>query len=202
MAKYYAMTVDDYFLPSFCSGRKLFFGTLEQIAELVKALEAKQKLDYVVKAFQEFQNGHPEAKTYAAYNECNLLTSAELIAEQQKTLGCTEWDMLNIWQCVYNMHSDEVQVRQAVFRIQEEYHLCIQAEFKNLYYDKSLPITSAFWGFPEFFSVREENQNIYLKSRLYTVCDCYDSEQEALQAMQQPEAINLSRICEEILGDG
>ncbi len=199
---YYAMTAEDYFMPSYCSGTKYFIGTEEQIAEHIMALEQHEKYPEFVKAFQAFRSGQTDVKIYAAYSEHTFLTPARLVTEQQLSLEKTDWDFLNVWECVYEMHTDAVQVSQAVFQIQDRYYLCIQARFRNLHYDDEEPMTGGFWGFPDFFKAEETENAVFLESRLYTVCDVFDTEQEAVTALQNPESINLSRICEEIFADG
>ena len=60
------------------------------------------------------------------------------------------------------------------------------------------PVGNRFWGYPQMMVL--EDDRIY--SRLFMEQQTYADLDEALRDMDDPEKIDYSVICEEILGDG
>lgn len=208
--QYYKLVLDDYATPSFISWYKDFFGTLDEISELMEALKAdsrtRESHQQTIDAFESFLNGNTEAEHMVAYNRHRLLTPVEIIKSSDTFLQPVIWDHSNVWKCIYRMKTDAVNVQRAIFKADGSYVIGIRTQFRNLYFqspdldppDKWDRLDGGFWGFPKLFDI----SGGILRYRLYTAMNRYPDLCSAEDDFADADRIDFKRIIDDVFGDG
>ena len=158
--QYYALSLDDYATPSFCSCSKHYFGTLNEISDFM--LELSDMLETKL-AFKEYIAGNKNAKHTVAYNETQLLTPVVSHNIENYTFNNKEWTHINVYSCPYEMVADKIEIQQIIIHHEKKYLRCIKAKFYNLsykdvYQDNKLVPIKIFWGFPEIHKTDFSNE--------------------------------------------
>jgi len=208
-AQYFRLESDDYALPGFVSFGKYYFGTMEDIRELINALnsdpETKEHYQYLIDAFVLFEKGHTDKTHRVAHREVPLLLPASVLFRAETSLVDYEWEHLNIWGWPYNMRCDKVDTEHLWLCCENEFSRCIKARFQNLQYmlidDKWKPIGDMLWGFPHMLKVnRPQIRNrLAIQERNFVSMEESIKDWSAFQNFPQP---NFTGICNEIFGDG
>ncbi len=208
--QYYKLVLDDYATPSFISWYKNYYGTLKEISVLIDALRRNKLLmeshRETVEAFDSFCNGNTEAEHTVAFNRCRLLTTVEMIKSKHSVLGPTVWEHINVWNCIYRMQAREIDVRRAIFRVENGYTVGIRARFRELQCnapeldppDRWCRLDGAFWGFPKMFYIAGD----ILRYRLYTSMGEYPDLSSAETAFADTDKSDFKPIVDDIFGDG
>ena len=208
--QYYKLVLDDYATPSFISWYKDFFGTLDEISELIEALKTDRRTreshQQTIDAFESFLNGNTEAEHIVAYNRQRLLTPVEIIKSSDTFLQTVIWDHSNVWDCIYRMKTDAVNVQRAIFKTDGSYVIGIKVHFQKLYYqtqkldspDKWNQLKDGFWGFPKLFDISED----ILRYRLYTAMNRYPDLCSAEEDFADEDQIDFKQIIDDVFGDG
>lgn len=207
--QYYALTLDDYAMVSFCSGSKFYYGTMDDIIPFMEAIEKDDDKPDMVAAFKDFVLGHTDAKHVVAYSKTQLLHPVVFHKGVQQIYTNRSWTHKNIYGWPYEMHADRIEVEQAIITYEGKYHRCIKAKFTNLAYEDDLaqeenvytPIAK-FWGHPKVFKTdwRDKNNRI-IESRFFVSEDNYDTYKEAQEHMDE-KYISFDCLMEDVFGDG
>ena len=203
--KFYALTLDNYFSPSFVSGTKRYYGTLEMIKAFIESLDyVKHKS--TVDAFREFNEGNAAALHYVAYVEQPLLQPVTVIKSCFLYLANEEWEYKNIWDCVYRMRVKGATASAYLIKDGEKYIRCTCPRIEGLCYQSELidgdrwnPVRGS-WGHPGIFQFDKEKEDV-IHSALYFPERQYDDVKKAVAALDS-EKISLDMVCEDIFADG
>lgn len=206
--QYYALTLDDYALVSFCSGSKFYYGTLDDIIPFMEIIEKENEKPDMIAAFKDFILGKADATHSVAYNQTQLLTPVVFHKGVEQVYINKSWIHKNIYGWPYEMHADRIEVEQAIITHEGKYHRCIKAKFINLAYEGELaddnvytPIAK-FWGHPNVYKTdwRNENNRI-IESRFFVSEDDYDTFKDAQEHMDE-KYISFDCLMEDVFGDG
>ena len=85
--EFYKITLTDCAIPSFCSGGKDYYGTIEEVEDPITAIKnnnsIESDIDGLQAAFTEYKSGNIECEHTIAYSKTNFLTPVKLIAENE-----------------------------------------------------------------------------------------------------------------------
>ena len=154
--QYYALTLDDYSIPSTASGDKQYFGTLDEISGFINSLkEDKERAEHhkgLFEAFDKFCAGDKDVTHYVAYNQHQLLRPVQLIATFEHEMQNYEWEHTNAFGFPYFMRFESAKVKHYWFKFGKKYLRCIRADMVNLQYQNTIgnwiEREGDYWGFP------------------------------------------------------
>lgn len=208
--QYYSIEFDDYSTSGFASLAKQFFGTIDEISELIGLLVADPELcgrfSDTAEALDSFLKGVVDAQHTVCYEKRRLLTPVDLIYKRDADLDSREWEHLNVWGSPYKMKADRIKASQAVFKTGDQYRVGIKCTFENLCYlgisldgrDAWIKLNDSLWGFPNIFEVGER----FHRYRLYTLKDGFSSLEEAVSVVDNEAELEFERILDDVFGDG
>ena len=209
MEQYYAVYLNDYSTPGFCSVIKEYFGTVRDIRNFVKALDKNGSFEATCKAFGRFEKGVPGAKHTVAYVQHRLLEPVEVLAKDTVSIGEKEWTFSNTYGFPYEMRFDSAFFTRVIIRLKNHYYQCIKGSVTNLAYRDGThefstwtALENSFWGHPESLYSRRAGTDIITKNRLYVIEHRYDTRESALSDFKERTELCLDGICEDVFGDG
>lgn len=136
-------------------------------------------------------------------NECSQERCVVLLAERM-VLENVIWDHLNVWDSIYKLRADKMEIDQCVIQKDDLYWYCIRPVFYGLETAKPPHLGPGwrpvrhFWGMPGIF-IENESQ---IACRLYIAAEACASLEDAQACLSKPEILDLSCVCDEIFGDG
>lgn len=205
LPKFYALTLDDYFSPSFVSGTKRYYGTMDEIKAFIDALDY-EKHKSTVDTFREFTDGNAMTIHNVAYIECPLLESVTVVTSAFLYLINEEWEFKNIWGCVYKMRVKSAHTKAYLIKDGNKYIRCISPVMEGLSYQSELiadgrwsPVRDS-WGHPGILIFDQEKDEV-IRSALYLPERQYDDVKLAVAELDN-EKISLDIVCEDIFTDG
>lgn len=203
--KFYALTLDSSFSPSFVSGTKRYYGTLEMIQAFIESLDY-EKHKSTIDTFREFTEGNTAAAHNVAYIDQPLLQPVTVIKSSFLYLANEEWEFKNIWDCVYKMRVKGATTTAYLIKDREKYIRCICPRIEGLCYQSELigvdrwsPVRDS-WGQPGILKFDPEKEDV-IRSALYFPERQYDDVKKAVAALDG-EKISLNAICDDIFADG
>ena len=204
---YYAFFLDEPATPAFCSFDKMYIGTAEDLLTAINRLQADGLYPNSVKAVREYLNGNRKAVHSVAYQERPALEPVQFITESKLILSEKKWEHLNAWKCPYNMKIGGAFVSQIVIKHDNQYYRCVRAWMKDLLYqapdDSWHKLDGGFWGNRSILDVSSlPDGHFQINNLLYVVEDDYNTIEEAIKNIKNPESLVFDRICDEIFGDG
>lgn len=201
--KYYGICLDDYALPSICSGTKMFYGTISQIKALISTLS--NDFEDTIVAFSEFKQGNFDVTHTVAYNKQKLLQPIEVIAYEKMNCPSMQWDHRNVWDCIYSMRAEAVQVEQILIFHNGKYIRAAKPNFTNLQYRiKGSPERvgwkdiGSFWGFPNMLTWGGDQ----IKCTLFVEEQMYNDPETAKKDMGKTTKLEFTQAINEIFADG
>lgn len=85
--EFYKITLTDYAIPSFCSCGKDYYGTIEEVEDLINGNKKNNSIESDIEglqaAFTEYKSGNIECEHTVAYSKAKFLTPVRLIAEMR-----------------------------------------------------------------------------------------------------------------------
>ena len=203
--QYFAITLDDYFSPGFCSSIKRYYGTLADVKAFIDALDYSKHKD-TVDVFQEYLSGNMNALHYAAYAKHRLLEPVTFIKDTLLYTGQDAWNFENIWGFTYQMQMGSAYMKAILIKDGEQYIRCIQPTITALCYrtdsdqENIWNPVDCFWGHPGVLSIKESDKPS-VRSSLYLPESRYDDVKTAVAELGAKKA-SLNVVCQDIFGDG
>ncbi len=205
----YALTLDNYFSPSFCSSTKTYYGYLDEIQAFIESLEDTEQFFITKEAFKQYLEGNPEATHYIAYSKHKLMEVAEVLAEEEIKLDKTAWEFLNVWRWPQFMEIDSGTVKKVLIKDGNTYLRAIKASVSGLRTadrpdapkSEWLELCGGFWGHPCMLVATVQGESYIVHSSLYLKEKEYETEKEAIEKFRA-DPISLDCICEDVFGDG
>lgn len=206
--QFYKITLTDCAIPSFCSGGKDYYGTIEEVEDLITAIKNNNSIESDIDGLQaaEYKSGNIECEHAVAYSKSKFLTPVRLIAENELIVDKYKWKHINIWHCPYYMHAGISHFKQVVLQDAGNYIRVIKPEFCELRYvieeqsESQDKIGVMFWGFPEMIKYDSTSKKTW--ARLYLYEERYSDKAAACRDLDNTEKINLRSFCDDIFGDG
>ena len=151
--------------------------------------------------------GNTDVKHNIAYHTIPVLTPVRFIKASETVLKDIEWDHINTWDFVYRMKADTVTVSQILVSHDFSFYRCVRAELKGLcmkgFRSDWMSVGDFFFGHSSIFKITElPDDKRILESLLYVQEDESDVMWGLEQKIDDPSAVILDKICDEIFGDG
>ena len=204
--QFYKITLTDCAIPSFCSGGKDYYGTIEEVEDLITAIKNNNSIERDFEGLQAAFNEYIDCEHAVAYSKAKFLTPVKLIAENELIVDKYKWKHINIWHCLYYMHAGVSHFKQVVLQDGGNYIRVIKPEFDELRYaieeqsESQDKIGGMFWGFPEM--IKYDSRTKKTLSRLYLYEERYSDKATACRDLDNTEKIDLQSFCDDIFGDG
>lgn len=207
--EYYALTLDDYSIPSIASGSKQYFGTLDEIADFINSLkdnkEQAETHKGLLEAFDKFCAGDKQVTHYVAYNQHQLLKPVQLIATFEHEMQNYEWEHTNAFGFPYYMRFKSAKVKHYWFKSGKRYLRCIKADMVDLQYKNTFGAwvcrSGDYWGFPNIVIYKPPHiyNQLAVQEKLFDSVDELKIDEEKFEPGKD---IDFTELCNDIFGDG
>ena len=207
--QYLRLILDDYSAASFTSFNKPYFGTWEEVRNLLNELDKNKRSEdshkYLLDAFRAYEAGQTAVTYNCAYQEVPFLMPTQLLHSETVEMVNYEWEHLNTWHCPYNMRCDKVTSEHLWFECDGKWIRAFKSEFSFLRYQGPIGqwklVGSMLWGFPgmltgdpaKFYNVLAEPEKLF-ESR-----EELEKDWREFKASPDPD---YSEFCNDIFGDG
>ena len=208
--QFYRIRLTDYARPGFSSGWKDYYGTQEEIEELIIAIRNNKSIgndvDGLYAVLTEFKSGSKNCEHPVEYGSSRFLTPVRLIGKSEHYEKSYKWKHVNIWHYPYYMRAKVAMFRQIIIKDGKDYIRAIKPEFEFLEYalDEAFRYSDKvgvmFWGFPEMIRYNDDTKTT--SSRLYVFEKRYTDKLSACADLNMKDKIELQSFCDEIFGDG
>ena len=200
---YYCIALDDPTTPSFCTFAKNYFGTVFDIDQVMDRMARIGRYPDAVQAFIAFEYGDTEAAHTVCFHKEKLMNPCMLIAKEHFVLTDHIWEHENVWESTYHMRADYIAVDQILLQEEGLYYRCIRPTFSRLDCKTDInedwkPVGSRIWGNKAIMQYLRGNHSL----ALYVLEKRYSDLDTAMAHMGKPELLDLSKVCDEIFGDG
>ena len=206
---FYGVRLNNYFLPSYCSSHKMYFGTLNDIKAFIESMGSSEQSCMIRNAFKRYLSGETDATHEVAYIQQKLIENVELIAEGEVKLDRAAWEFLNVWYHPQYMVIDYAVLKTALIKYEEQYLRVIKVSVRGLrtcadinrHEEEWIALSDGFWGHPGVLSSTKDGETYMVYSNLYMKEKEYVTKEEALEKFHTDE-ICLNCFCEEVFGNG
>ncbi len=126
MARFYRLLLDDYSAASFTSFDKDYFGTLEDIDGLFKAIredeDTAERFQDILSVYDQYLSGNTKVTHNVAYRDVPFLVPAKVLGAETSVLTNYSWEHVNTWGCIYKMKCDKAERDTSGFPATEATH--------------------------------------------------------------------------------
>lgn len=99
MARFYRLLLDDYMAASFTSFDKDYFGTLEDIDGLFKAIredeDTAERFQDILSVYDQYLSGNTKVTHNVAYRDVPFLVPAKVLGAETSVLTNYSWEHVN-----------------------------------------------------------------------------------------------------------
>ena len=202
--RYYALTLHNYFSPSFVSAAKRYYGTLDEIGKFIKSLDY-EAYKTTVDAFHDFIKGNTSV-THIVANAVQLfLEPVTFIKDTFLYLRDKSWDFNNLRGSINKMHVKSAHMKAILIKDADRYLRCIAPVMEGLCYQSEQiddgrwnPVQNA-WGHPGIL-VFDDEKSDPICTTLYLQEKQYDDAKLAVAGLDHDKA-DLDIVCEDIFAD-
>ena len=136
--QFYRIRLTDYARPGFSSGWKDYYGTQEEIEELIIAIRNNKSIgndvDGLYAVLTEFKSENKNCEHPVEYGSSQFLTSVRLIGKSEHYEKSYKWKHVNIWHYPYYMRAKVAMFRQIIIKDGKDYIRAIKPECEFLEY--------------------------------------------------------------------
>ncbi len=209
MGRYYRLILDDYSAASFTSFSKDYFGKMEDIAGLFKAIREDDSIadsfKDLLSVYELYLSGDKKVTHRVAYQEVPFLVPAKKLGSETTVLNNYTGNHTNTWGCIYEMRYEKAESTHIWLSCHGKYSRCIQTRFTNLEYmnplGKYTSHNGRMWGFPH----QLEYESPITVNRLFVVEKFFKNKTEAindhLNFVHNP-APKFDSVVDDLFGDG
>lgn len=179
----FGVELPDYAMPGFCSGLKLYFGSIEDIASFRRALYSDDR-------------SKPEDMEFI---------SAKLYGAKYSSQAAGKCEHTNVWGFPYFAWWDKLESVHLWIRYKDRFLRCVRARMTNLRIDTNEDASGSYspgeqlWGYPHILEYRQP----YHFSRMYEVEKTYETEDSLLYDLAHYDgSIELTTWLDDLFGDG
>ena len=200
--RYYAIELEDYSTPPFCSGfTRTYAGTKEMLARFMEKLAQREHFSALVDAYHAWLKDGRIGTVDHDYCQCWNIRPLEVYRITDIDRSDLSITHINTYHYPYDFHADRVQAQILHAKDGGTWCRFVRAAFWQLQCDSLglgyAPIVMT-WGHPAML----ERQGVVLSDRLLFQERILDSEGAALRDMDSPAEIDFSGFMKDILGDG
>lgn len=209
MGRYYRLILDDYSAASFTSFSKDYFGKMEDIAGLFKAIREDDSIadsfKDLLSVYKLYLSGDKKVTHRVAYQEVPFLVPAKKLGSETTVLNNHTWNHTNTWGYIYEMRCEKAESTHIWLSCHGKYSRCIQTRFTNLEYMNPLGKHTShggrMWGFPH----QLEYESPISESRLFVVEKFFKNKAETindhLNFVHNPDP-KFDSVVDDLFGDG
>lgn len=209
MGRYFRLELDDYSTPSFISGGKFYFGTLEDMDRLFSAIRNDERKaehkQYILSVYDQFLSGEKKITHTVAFNEVPFLVPAKILGEDHSILTDYSWEHINTWDCPYTMKCDKAESTHLWISCRGQYYRCIRTKFSKLQYDSIDGTFMKHSGHTLGYPHQIEYDDPYTYNRLFVIEKSFKNKARALNDrinfMHAPDPV-FNFVLEDLFGDG
>ena len=213
----YCIHLQDYATPSYYSGEKPYIGTKEEILNIISILEKKAEgYPYgphpTCKVARDFFNNQGDGMG-SVFGEAphQIIYPVKILGEYTTETGVTDWDHLNVWDCVYKMHAKSIKTHAIYtqikgFKGETRNVRVIKAEFTGLGYTDEFSANKISiincknnWGHP---GIMVKTKDGVVTNTLYIIDMCFDDYANMYQDMIGIKTLDYKPVIDDIFGDG
>ena len=203
----FALTLENYSCPRHLPETKSYYGTMEEMIELMlrlendpaTALRYKKMLDAA--EFYDFDN---DITHNVAGYDVPVFTQVEEVCRLETTLRDQEWEYQSHSGTLYPCKASHIELRQMVLRTPNGYEHAAQANITGLQVCYPgigwICPNGAIKGFPHMVTLDGHTHRMALAVSLEFYLPDYL--EHAMEDGLNPEAVDLSYLVEDILGEG
>lgn len=206
---YYAIELNDYATPAFCSGfTRTYAGTKGHLADFMEALsKAKQAEAFqpFLDAYRAWLRGEPTGVVTFNYGKCWNIRPLEIYQTVKIDLSDFSMEHLNIWQCPHTFQADGVRATVVYAKDAGKWYRFVQAAFQRLEENDSfggfIPADDDrfWWGHPAMLKRTDDH---VLSNRLLFQERELGGKEAMLRDFAAPTEIDFTGFMEDIMGDG
>lgn len=208
--KLYSLRVNDYSSPGFVSCDICYYGTEQEIMNLLRNGEKRADM---IKAAEEYFSGRgPGEASVLGEQPQPIIKPVKIIGEAEYQKSSFNYKFFNIWNCLTDLSIEHLEA--AIIYIEDsdkKIKRCIRAVIRNATYiseysgEKCLVGDSClgFWGYPGFIvEEKDSTSNHILRNSLYYVDTIFKNKLRAKKDMKHPHKPYLRQFFFGIYGDG
>ena len=179
----YGILLNDYAMPSFCSGKKYYYGSIEDIQDFAEACNKNV----------EYYELEP-----AQLLEIKIVSVADYFHQHE-----------NIWGFPYYVHADQASMELLLIKHGNSFIICCRPTFAAPYLvceqedDHQIKLnltTDHVWGHPGLYKSGEADK--ILTARLFAVEKIFDDMDQAVADFQTMDCDSCDMFFDDIFGDG
>ena len=179
----FGVELPDYAMPGFCSGSKLYFGSIDDIASFRSALYSDDRCK-------------PEDMEFM---------SAKLYGAKYSSQAAGKCEHTNVWGFPYFAWWDRLESVHLWIRYKDRFLRCVRVRMTNLRIDTNEDASASYspgeqlWGYPHILEYRQP----YHFNRMYEVEKTYETEDSLLYDLAHYDgSIELTTWLDDLFGDG
>lgn len=209
MGRYYRLLLDDYSAASFTSFSKEYFGRLEDLDGLFRAIredkDRAEQFKNLLSVYDQYLAGDKKITHNVAYQEVPFLVPAKILGSDTSVLTDYSWDHTNTWDCIYEMRCEKAESSHIWVSCYGQYLRCIRTKFTNLEYKNTLNEYTSHdgwtWGFPHQLKYEPP----ITENRLFVVEKFFKNKAEAMNDrinfIHEPDPM-FGSVLDDLFGDG
>ena len=199
---YYAIELEDYSIPPFCSGfTRTYAGTKAHLADFMEALSKSRGAEdfqpLLDNAYRAWLRGEPVGAVEYHYCKCWNIRPLDVYRTAEISLPSFSMEHLNTWLCPYFFQADGVRAKVIYARDGESWYRFVQAAFRRLQYD-SIPVKGFILGHPAMLELADG----VISNRLFFQERELGDREAMLRDIASPAEIDFTDFMKDILGDG
>ena len=203
MQQYYSIELDCMTRPDGELMIKEFFGTLEQIGELIGIIAADDWVSEcyasTIRAWKQFQKGNLGVTHVVGSETKRLLTPVNELCRSKFLIDRPQWTYEDRYGCILRAAADMVDVEQVLLQDGNRLIRCARYWFEGLQNVESPKGWKLFAGNSRGIPYMVESDEEGIASlRLFVQEQLYAEEKTALQDMQQMDKLNYRQLSREL----
>lgn len=205
--KIYEITLEDYSFPRYASEVKSYYGTLDDIINLMVRLSdndwTRTRYQETIEAAEYYDLDNEITHTVAG-QVLPILTPVREICRFETRLNNQHWDYTTTGGVVYPCWAYEVEVCQSLIQTENGYERCLRATLSDLSFCHQsvgwLNVNNAIKGFPGVVTFDDNchKLNLFVSQHHYE----FDELDAATADVVNVNTINLAAIMADIIAEG
>lgn len=202
--KYYAFFLDDYATVSFVSGGKVYFGTMDDFARLLK----DKRNEKFIEPYEKFKKGNRTVECAVAYGKHRFAYPVHLLDTTTETVGAERYEHTNIYGFPYYILYDKKVETRYLIKYKNMYHVAYRLQLENMRCEDTMSKLGewkirSFWGFPSMIQNISNNPKKSIHENvLLELTEAYPTEEEARAVFSIQRSLNYEEFYNDIFGDG
>lgn len=205
--RFFAITLEHYACPAFCSFNKEYIGTLAMLDGFIDTISKDVKepsyLAGIINGYQRYRDGYHDATAFVAQSEVRLIHPLTTIEVHHHDAAPFFYEHTNVWGFPYfiraeRMNADIVYVRRGKNHMRYVGAYLEQPLYGTTENDCNDELNDSLWGHPGVLSF----ENGVLSSRIMFCDRLFESQAEMKQDILSPSPIDFTGFFEDVFGDG